>query len=104
MAHMGSNVDVGDSLSDLSGQRIPCDSAGFIFDLGEPGGNERGYIGVAMVQSDDGQPTWLKTASKSLMADDTVSVVWTADSGGKTQQLFKYTVQTDSPESLPSGT
>jgi flagellin-like protein len=33
-----------------------------------------------------------------LMSGDTVSMVWTAESGGKTQQLFKYTVQTSSPD------
>jgi flagellin-like protein len=33
-----------------------------------------------------------------ILGDDTVSVVWTAESGGKTQTLFKYDVQTGSPE------
>jgi hypothetical protein len=33
-----------------------------------------------------------------LRANDRVSIVWTAESGGKTQELFKYTVQTTSPE------
>jgi flagellin-like protein len=33
-----------------------------------------------------------------ILGDDTVSVVWKAESGGKTQSLFKYDVQTGSPE------
>jgi hypothetical protein len=35
---------------------------------------------------------------KVPMAGDQVAVIWSASSGGKTQQLFKYTVQSDSPD------
>jgi flagellin-like protein len=35
---------------------------------------------------------------RRLVADDTVSIVWEASSGGKTQRLFKYTVQNPDPE------
>jgi len=33
-----------------------------------------------------------------LQQDDNVNVVWTAESGGKTQTLFKYTVQQSIPD------
>jgi hypothetical protein len=36
--------------------------------------------------------------SKVMMAGDSVNVVWQASSGGKSQRLFKYTVQQDSPD------
>jgi flagellin-like protein len=40
-----------------------------------------------------------RSASKALMSGDDLQVVWEASSGGKTQTLTKYTVQSDSPES-----
>jgi hypothetical protein len=33
-----------------------------------------------------------------LQSGDKVSVVWEAESGGKTQQLFAYTVQSTGPD------
>jgi hypothetical protein len=39
-----------------------------------------------------------RSPSKALMAGDSVNVVWQASSGGKSQRLFKYTVQQDSPD------
>jgi flagellin-like protein len=47
---------------------------------------------------EEGGTLWTGSAGKALMAGDTVSVKWEASSGGKTQQLYKYTVQTDSPD------
>jgi flagellin-like protein len=38
------------------------------------------------------------TASKMMLEGDDVQVVWTASSGGKTQTLTKYTVQTGWPD------
>jgi FlaG/FlaF family flagellin (archaellin) len=35
--------------------------------------------------------------SKAVMEGDSVGVIWQASSGGKTQQIFNYTVQQDSP-------
>jgi flagellin-like protein len=37
-----------------------------------------------------------RSPSKALMTGDSVNVIWKASSGGKTQRLFKYTVQEDS--------
>jgi hypothetical protein len=39
------------------------------------------------------QPSNTRAFAWFIQQDDTVNVVWTASSGGKTQTLFKYTVQ-----------
>jgi flagellin-like protein len=63
--------------------------------------------GEYVVQWNKGDINWVEAVTaativgrpaKVLRAGDTVSVVWEAQSGGKTQQLHKYSVQTSSKE------
>jgi hypothetical protein len=42
-----------------------------------------------------GDENVIANIGKPLQADDDVTIVWESSSGGKTQTLFKYTVQSD---------
>jgi hypothetical protein len=57
----------------------------------DPPGSERPQV-------DQIPKSGLGVPATQLMSDDRVNVVWTASSGGKTQTLFKYSVQQNSPD------
>jgi flagellin-like protein len=58
------------------------------------GGSDRNWnLKVGTTESSDGTESY---SGNVLCSDDSVDVVWEASSGGKTQNLFKYTVQSSS--------
>jgi flagellin-like protein len=80
--------------------KVPCTTQ--YFTLGSDGGFNGVYFPTATIDPSDGYSdgsdahAW--SFSKVPMEGDTVSVIWKSSSGGKTQQLYKYTVQSDSPD------
>jgi flagellin-like protein len=80
-----------------AGPKVPC-TAQYV-NMGVDNNNGDYYETVKMdpIYS-DGSTTHAWSASKAPMEGDNVNVIWRASSGGKTQILTKYTVQSDSPE------
>jgi hypothetical protein len=86
----------------FSGNRAPLPSHAAAVQSGNCGSAIQPYFGdldkngpqdtLALVYPQDGYEV-----SKALMQGDSVGVMWQASSGGKTQQIFNYTVQQDSP-------